>query len=75
MGREYSDGSVAGAFPNFNSKGAPVKLPITVIFLTLNEEEILPSALENVKDWAQEIFVVDSLSLDRTVEIALSHGA
>ncbi len=50
------------------------KLPITVIMLTLNEEYHLPGAIENVKDWAEEIFVVDSLSTDRTVDIALEHG-
>ena len=42
--------------------------------LTLNEEFHLPGAIENVKDWAEEIFIVDSLSTDRTVDIALEHG-
>lgn len=50
------------------------KLPITVIMLTLNEEFYLPSVIENVKDWAEEIFIVDSCSTDRTVDIALEHG-
>jgi len=49
-------------------------LPITVIMLTLNEEYHLPGAIENVKEWAEEIFIVDSLSTDRTVDIALEHG-
>jgi len=50
------------------------RLPITVIMLTLNEEFHLPGAIENVKDWAEEIFIVDSLSTDSTVDIALEHG-
>ncbi len=50
-------------------------LPISVILLTLNEEENLPGALENLREWAQEVFIVDSLSTDRTVDIALEHGA
>jgi len=50
------------------------KLPITVIILTLNEEFNLPDAIENVKNWAEEIFIVDSCSTDRTVDIALEHG-
>ncbi|MBN2294579.1 MAG: glycosyltransferase family 2 protein [Pirellulales bacterium] len=50
------------------------KLPITVIILTLNEEFNLPGAIESVKGWAEEVFVVDSCSTDRTVDIALEHG-
>jgi len=50
------------------------KLPVTVIILTLNEEDNLSDAIESVRDWAQEIFVVDSLSTDRTVDVALEHN-
>ena len=49
-------------------------LPITVIMLTLNEEFHLPGAIENVRDWAEDIFIVDSCSTDRTVDIALENG-
>ena len=42
--------------------------------LTLNEEYNLPGAIESVKDWAEEMFIVDSCSTDRTVDIALEHG-
>lgn len=50
------------------------KLPVTAIMLTLNEEHHLPGAIENVKPWVEEIFIVDSCSTDRTVDIALNHG-
>jgi hypothetical protein len=50
------------------------KVPVSVIMLTLNEEFHLPGAIENVKDWAEEIFIVDSCSTDRTVDIALEQG-
>ena len=50
------------------------KLPVTVIMLTLNEEYNLPGAIENLKDWAQQVFIVDSCSTDKTVDIALDHG-
>jgi glycosyltransferase involved in cell wall biosynthesis len=50
------------------------KNAITVIMLTLNEEYHLPGAIENVKGWAEEIFIVDSCSTDSTVDIALAHG-
>ena len=43
--------------------------------LTLNEEWHLPEALEQLRDWVDQVFIVDSLSTDRTVEIALEHGA
>ncbi|HVZ19033.1 MAG TPA: glycosyltransferase family 2 protein [Terriglobales bacterium] len=47
---------------------------LSVTMVTLNEEKKLPAALESVK-WADEIIVVDSGSIDRTVEIARSYGA
>ncbi|MBI4050172.1 MAG: glycosyltransferase family 2 protein [Candidatus Doudnabacteria bacterium] len=43
---------------------------ITVIILTSNEEPHLERCLENILDWAEEIFVVDSFSTDKTLEIA-----
>lgn len=47
---------------------------LAVVILTLNEEGNLPFALESVRDWADEIFVLDSYSSDRTLEIASQHG-
>lgn len=51
------------------------KPSLSVVFLTLNEEFHIGSAIENVKDIADEIFVLDSLSVDRTVDVALGKGA
>lgn len=50
------------------------KIPISVVMLTLNEEYHLPGVLDNIFGWAQDIFVLDSLSTDRTVDIALEYG-
>jgi glycosyltransferase involved in cell wall biosynthesis len=50
------------------------KLDIAVIILTYNEEKNLPHALSSVVRWADEIFVLDSFSKDRTVEIARHYG-
>ncbi|MGD9127232.1 MAG: glycosyltransferase family 2 protein [Planctomycetia bacterium] len=50
------------------------KLPITVLMLTLNEEYHLPGILDNIQNWAEDVFIVDSLSTDRTVDIALDRG-
>jgi len=46
-----------------------VKVPISVIVPTRNEERNIRQCLESVK-WVDEIFVVDSKSTDRTIEIA-----
>jgi glycosyltransferase involved in cell wall biosynthesis len=50
------------------------KVPISVLIPAKNEEANLPACLESVAR-ADEIFVVDSQSDDRTSEIAQSYGA
>jgi glycosyltransferase involved in cell wall biosynthesis len=49
--------------------------PVTAIVLTLNEEENLGACLDSVAGWVTDLFVVDSGSTDRTVEIARGYGA
>jgi glycosyltransferase involved in cell wall biosynthesis len=46
------------------------KLPISIIIITYNEEKNLEECLKSVSGWADEIFIVDSGSTDRTLEIA-----
>ncbi len=48
--------------------------PVSVFVPVKNEEQNLPACLESLS-WADEIFVVDSQSTDRTIEIAESRGA
>lgn len=48
--------------------------PVAVVMIALNEEHHLREALENLKGWAQEVFLVDSYSTDQTVDIALEYG-
>jgi len=48
--------------------------PLTVVMLSLNEEVHLPGVIENIRGWAEEIFLVDSCSTDRTIDIALEEG-
>ena len=50
------------------------KLPLSVVMITLNEEYNLPGAIESIEDHVEEIFILDSGSTDRTVDIALEHG-
>jgi glycosyltransferase involved in cell wall biosynthesis len=49
-------------------------VPLSVIVLTHNEEANLPECLESLKGLDCEVFVVDSGSTDRTVEIAKAAG-
>jgi glycosyltransferase involved in cell wall biosynthesis len=46
------------------------KVPLSVIILTYNEELNIRHCLESVNVWADEIFIVDSFSTDKTIEIA-----
>ncbi len=47
---------------------------LTVIILTLNEEEFIERCIYSVR-WADEVLVVDSNSTDQTREIATALGA
>ena len=47
---------------------------ITALIPTFNEEQVLGECLESVR-WADEVFVVDSFSDDRTRDIAREAGA
>ncbi len=49
-------------------------MSVSVVILTLNEEETLPACLASVK-WSDDIVVFDSFSTDRTLEIARAAGA
>ena len=47
---------------------------ISVLILTLNEEDNLARCLDSVK-WSDDVVVLDSYSSDRTAEIARDYGA
>lgn len=49
--------------------------PISVLIPTFNEQANIEQCLSSVLGWATEVFVVDSFSTDRTVEIATKMGA
>lgn len=48
---------------------------IAVVILTYNESIHLPRALDHIRSFAREIFVIDSFSTDDTVELAKAGGA
>ncbi len=47
---------------------------LSLLIPTFNEELNLPDCLASVRGWAEEVWVVDSFSTDRTVEIAREAG-
>ena len=48
---------------------------LSVAIATFNEERNIAKCLESVKDWVDEIIVVDGSSTDKTREIARQFGA
>jgi len=52
-----------------------VKTPVSFIIPTRNEERNIAGCLETVLSWADQVFVLDSFSDDRTCEIATKLGA
>src|SRR5574337_758073 len=52
----------------------PRKYPLSAVVLALNEEANIAACLKS-REWADEVFVVDSLSADRTVEVSEKLGA
>jgi glycosyltransferase involved in cell wall biosynthesis len=52
-----------------------MKINISVVVITYNEEKNIGRCLESALDIADDIVVVDSYSSDRTEEICLEHGA
>ncbi len=56
------------------SNWQPGSAPIAVVMISLNEGHNMEAVLENLKGWAQEVFLLDSHSRDNTVDIALRYG-
>ena len=54
---------------------AGARVGVAVVILTFNEQLNLAQALRSVHGWAHEVYVFDSFSADRTVEIARELGA
>ncbi|MGR3175665.1 MAG: tetratricopeptide repeat-containing glycosyltransferase family 2 protein, partial [Candidatus Scalindua sp.] len=48
---------------------------LSLCMIVKNEEKFLPTCLESVKDYVDEIIIVDTGSTDKTVEIAGKYGA
>ena len=48
---------------------------ISACMIVKNEEKLLPTCLKSIKDYVDEIVIVDTGSTDQTVSIAESFGA
>lgn len=72
MGKKKKKNRVSNRVSKKIGKKAPT---ISACMMVKNEEELLPQCLESIKDFVDEIIVVDTGSTDRTVEIAKSFGA
>jgi glycosyltransferase involved in cell wall biosynthesis len=53
----------------------PAKAPVSVFIIAKNEADRIPTAIGAVRDWVDEVIVVDSGSSDATVAVAESLGA
>jgi glycosyltransferase involved in cell wall biosynthesis len=51
-----------------------MEAPVSVVILTLNEEENIEYCLKSVFDWTDDIIIVDSFSKDSTIDIAKKYS-
>ena len=61
--------------PDLAAAAPTRRAPVDVLIQTYNEDLNLPHTLASVAGWANRVFVVDSGSTDRTVEVAEQAGA
>lgn len=52
-----------------------IKLQLSIIILTYNEELNITKSIKNISDFASEVFILDSGSIDKTCSIAADLGA
>ncbi len=71
----YERVATARATPNRNTEAANRRLPVSCFIIALNEADRIGATIASVRDWVDEIIVVDSGSTDGTVAIAEAGGA
>ncbi|MBC8154562.1 MAG: glycosyltransferase family 2 protein [Bacteroidetes bacterium] len=54
---------------------SPSTSSVSVVILTMNEEKHILRCLDSLRPFTDQVFIVDSFSTDRTVDIARSWGA
>ena len=68
-------GQLGAILSERRSAPATARMPVSVLIPVRNEAVNLPRCLDAIRDWADEIVVVDSGSTDETVAIAKDAGA
>jgi glycosyltransferase involved in cell wall biosynthesis len=58
---------------NDNRCPEDMRTPISVVILTYNEEKNIENCLKSIYGWVEEIFIVDSYSTDKTLEIVTKY--
>ena len=51
-----------------------MKIPVSVVVITKNEEQNITPCLQSVYGWADELIIVDDESIDKTVELAKKYA-
>jgi glycosyltransferase involved in cell wall biosynthesis len=72
--RCYAELDLYGLVMEIARKWPGGTVPIAVVMISLNEGHNLEGALASLSGWAQEVFLVDSCSVDDTVDVALRYG-
>ena len=57
------------------TRGERIKLPISAVILSYNEEANIEDCIRSLVDWVETIFIVDSYSTDKTLDIARNYEA
>jgi glycosyltransferase involved in cell wall biosynthesis len=55
--------------------GSVTKIPLSCFIIAKNEEDRIASTIRSVRDWVDEVVVVDSESSDATVSVSVEAGA
>jgi len=61
--------------PAMTEQTRTVRLPVSVFIIAKNEADRIAPAIESVRDWVDEVVVIDSGSSDETVAVAERAGA
>ena len=67
--------SASGTMPNRHPYLRRKRPTIALCMIMRDEERVLDACLKSVKPWFENIYAVDTGSVDSSVEIAKSHGA
>ena len=72
----FSSSSQGCSVSNLNNQAnTRPKIPVSVFVIAVDEGDRIARTIESVRDWADEVIVIDSGSKDDTVQVSTSAGA